>query len=1412
MKYLAVLVATRWGSSLGGINVFNTGLASGIASALRATGQCVCFVEEMPDSSVPQQGFSDLHVFSGEGESAVEEITSRLLSDYLSAPSTELLILGHDVKTGKLAVDVAKRIRTLAAFKVRSATVSHMDYVQYAGYKGRESAEVTKLFTEQRNLVASADLAFAVGPLLQQSFQSARAAGPSDGSQVAVLIPGSPLVKPEPLDESGQLRVFISGRLGGEDDAIKNGRLAMLALTDAYATGRSSGAPRWKSRGMLTAMGVDKPDDIGIERKEADAAARYFRLEALPYTDNQADILQHLKMAHIAMMPSWHEGFGLTGWEALCCGVPLICSMQSGLAQFLWETANLIPDFGLESILFVDLVGMDDNGEPSTTDRDALSDALLRMVKDYKYRKYAALKLAKRLNTDFTWLRCANDLLKHCGWTLSTSVLWSDRQEVAASSPKSDDVSEDELIDNAIYLSADDNGLSQWEEVCTALNTFSNRGKSAAKSDKPALSGKLENLCENLDRSFAKIPMSTAALPTRETGRLDVCWRLMAAAASVATTFSSFCSFLKRSIEREICEDSFLRREYFHYACKFSGEFNDRAENLAREKFSLMCGPHASDATLQVRLARLCTIFPTLQNVIPTYVSAENAFQVEYQSCMRLQSTPWKAIELIEKEPSLSASLLAISALKSASNAANIGHVLAFVEHYHGPLKPSWRGDKRLKAALLTASVNPEVVLEVLRGLAQDEEEAVRWAAIDIIFSPMLRQRLAATVASDEFEQTTRHIVRRLGEIVDIAVMSDGAHPWLQREFITLYANEHRNHRVQRNLAFTLDDFPRSRWLFGPSPDSLDKAQRTLHPEVLEARAAANSIIKRVLLVLPPIAFSENSDEPSAARTTTPPLGLGLIASHLATLGHDVYIADCHRFPALTRNVLTAARFFDVVGFNVVISTIRSSYRMMSHIKQDAALPAIVVGGPVPNLGAWAYAAQSIQEKRCWDFQIRSGAEENMARLVASIEGDLPWHEWPGVFANQESSLVAARGLASTRPSVLPDVPVSHEWKPLTMLDRRVFKGPSGYYEPNTTRATERGFHEAHVVMSRGCDWNCPFCTERKQLSSGEKRREVSDVIAEIRELTLSHPGLRIQFIDDNLLPQIAAPGNDSPIRKTTALEWTRAFLHGMTSLRQQSTGTLGWRGIFRLEDFLEYERELSDEDFIGLLIASGCRMLAFGVEHGNEEKRKKLKTSPTVSNDDIVSVFARLRSRGIHTKAYFMLGGWNETRKGMSETIDFALRCGATLAYFALFKDFVEAVRALHNEWTSDADGHARFLNYKQHYPDWDSLLQHAFCDAPKDASVAILSNVMASPFSESEMHDASTAYTNLSVLGFSFKDLVKYNDYHSDEGSAGTVLAKLTGGPVDEYLSVVNEAYLRFYLRLQFVQDYQALVADGY
>lgn len=1409
MGYVVVFLATRWGSELGGINVFNTGLAKGMTRILPKEGGCICYVEELPNGSSEVDGVH-LRQHLGNARDIADDIENFCFHSDGQHPRG-LLVVGHDVKTGKIAIDCVAALKSkIRGTEFMSAVISHMDYAAYGRKKGQTLDQVAARSRGQHETVAEADLAFAVGPLLESSFQVARKQGDAERKRVQKLVPGAADIRSQPEDESQALRFFVSGRLNREDDTIKNGCLSIEALLEAYKTQRDLGEKRWETRGQLFVYGVDQVKDASllaplIARAQNETA---FEIEPQPFSDDQEKMYVRLASSHVALMPSWHEGFGLTGWEALCAGVPLVCSRQSGLALLLNELRQQFPDVRIESVEYVNLAGSTIPGAPVPQDISTVAGALARIVKDYPRRKKAALLLAKRLKAEYTWERCAHELIVQTDWDLPSSVDWSIRKKVASRAAFNDvkGVEDGDIVSLALESCTDGHIERDWSVVCSALNYFSTLGKTKI-AERKLLLQQLETIGTALTQALSEqeSPEGGQVVPAiKDTGNLDLCWRYMAACSSVADKFREFSRMISQELLDTICSESFLQRELLYYVCRrFAKDFPHPSQTLAVKFLEPVQQLLDGNNLLQVRLARLAAVYPEILHVIEPKTQHQ-VYHDEAERCQRLLDLPHDVTTLLRKAPELAPTLLALSGLKPDVCRQSIDQALHFISDYQlGPVELSWRGDKRLYAGILTSGIPSRKLLKLLESMASDEEEAVRWAAVELAFSRTLRSRLEAAANADG-KGVFNGLLGRLGAIVDKAVKFDGGHPWLQREFLRLYAREHSQTAIEPTLPkFSIHDFPYSRQLFGLTIGT--RAEQLLgarHPEVRAERAAAQRIVKRVLLVLPPIETARQSRH-GASITSTPPLGLGLIASELSRRGHDVQLADCHRYPQLYEEISKNAYTFDLIGFNVVLSTVRSTHLLHKEIRQYTSRPLLVVGGPAAKLDAWRFSALDDDDRRTWDFAISNAEFENLKLLIDSLDTPGPWPVSRNLVANEDSQIVALRDVQQIPERDQPLISESWRSTPWIVpnIDRRIYQGPAGRYEPTKTRAASGILHEAHVVMSQGCDWNCTFCTERKSLSGGERRRSVDSVLNELDELSRSYSHLRIQFIDDNLLPQIAVA--DNIVSQAKAMDWADSFLRGLCTIGHKLHRPLGWRGIFRLEDFFCYEGKWSTGNFVALLAESGCRMLAFGVEHGDEDRRRRLKAGTTYGNREIADLFARLRAAGIHTKAYFMLGGKAETRESTEKTIAFALESGVTLAYFALYKEFVKATKELSHEVLPESEQAARFLTYSQLWLRWDDQLLNEPSGSPEGSQERV--HLAVSP-------EAVSCYRELADLGFRFQDIVKYNDFHSETGPSGSLLSQITWDSPSDYFRAIEEAYLRFYLRPKFVEDYKNLIASGY
>jgi radical SAM superfamily enzyme YgiQ (UPF0313 family)/glycosyltransferase involved in cell wall biosynthesis len=1385
------VVASEWGGTKGGINVFNKSL---VEALWRVVGSDVEVFSVVQQTSLPANlGSSPRFLsYSGDAESLAKAINAAVFASADLAPQS-VTIVGHDVHTGGHALGArdilkAKQINCLAAI------VCHMEYRAYQNYKERTQPAILTKAEEQQRHIEEADHVFAVGPLLKQAFQRLR-------TTVHEIIPGFPegLAPSDTQNPSDALKFFFSGRIDAENDRVKNGSVALRALYEAYSRNAGSSDTRWRQRGTFVAYGFPASEadrswfSEGLDRARL---GTYLTLALENYSD-RATLFDQLRDSHIALMPSMHEGFGLSGWEAVCAGIPLICSRHSGLAAFLESRFAVEHDLPQESVLLVGLSGEND-------DVATLAGKIVEATQNYERRRHHARKLADYLAKHHSWDECARSVASALGLAPMGSPHWQARRHRSQAALARRDDAGEEPLRHASQLAGDGQALNEWSVICTALNYLSDVAKNQNYQSLDDARTSLAQLAKGIEAAYG--PDLAQEPQMRCAGRFDVAWRYMAAASNIGTSLKTFVESIPAPMMAEIKGDSFLRRELLHYAMKYSGEFGAGSQYFANNFFGDILQYAAKDPALQTRVARLKATFPSLDQVATLDAAKHKVYSREQDLCAQVKLRALDLNDLVSTSRELGPTALALATLDPTMRERGIDQLFETWEEHGGSApEPEWRGDKLLRAALLATVVHPEALIGFIEALAEDEEEALRWAAIDLAFSPALRTRLIRASQCGAIDQSPLQLRRRLGAVVDRAVSNGDFHPWMQREFLSRFHREHRE-PVMENIddRFAASDFPVARQLFGPPfGQAGDWRFRRLHPEVEASARKLREHLQRILLVLPPISLDRRTGKVSP--TSTPPMGLGMVGGQLLAQGHDVYLADCHRTPQFSEIVIADAHEFEWVGFNAVLPTLRSVYAMACAIKRRANSPAVVIGGPAVNARAFSNGAMNDEEHACWDFEIYAKPEVNFPRLVAEIprqQATLP----VGIYANERSRLVIGAGHTLSDPRRRVDT--SHEWPDQVRLDRRIFATPQGDYEPQPTRAIDSAVVEAHVVMSRGCDWNCTFCTERREQSGGEQRRPISSVKQELQELARQHVNLRVQFVDDNVLPQLAAVPAGDRVARAKALEWADHFLEVIADIRSQSNGKFGWRGIFRVEDFIAYEND--NPAFVERLLDTGCRMLAFGIEHGNEVKRRKMKVGASATNQEFAELFARLRAVGIHSKAYFILGGPKETEASSEETISFAIRSGVSLAYFALYKEFVPAVGALRSEQPSGSNAHSKYSAYEQLDIQWDDTIRGAY-ENPRDLALQrLLSGV--DQHSEVSAEQAVGIYKQLSQLGFRFSDLVKYADHHAQTVPASEVLNKVNFKDQARFEDKVAAAYIKFYLREDFVDTYKDLLANGY
>ncbi|MBK7236167.1 MAG: glycosyltransferase family 4 protein [Sterolibacteriaceae bacterium] len=163
-------------------------------------------------------------------------------------------------------------------------------------------------------------------------------------------------------------------------------------------------------------------------------AGRVINLHALPYTQDRQELNAELSSASVALMPSWHDGFGLVAWEAIAAGVPLIVSRHSGVYRLLEDDH---PGVGPGCVYAIDVRGTVDFPFFHEDDLEAVVGALKDVAKDPDQARRKAARLREEVGRH-TWAACAEQAIEPFQWMLQKgSIVATARSEPSVVAPPS---------------------------------------------------------------------------------------------------------------------------------------------------------------------------------------------------------------------------------------------------------------------------------------------------------------------------------------------------------------------------------------------------------------------------------------------------------------------------------------------------------------------------------------------------------------------------------------------------------------------------------------------------------------------------------------------------------------------------------------------------------------------------------------------------------------------------------------------------------------------------------------------------------------------------------------------------------------------------------------------------------------
>jgi anaerobic magnesium-protoporphyrin IX monomethyl ester cyclase len=367
----------------------------------------------------------------------------------------------------------------------------------------------------------------------------------------------------------------------------------------------------------------------------------------------------------------------------------------------------------------------------------------------------------------------------------------------------------------------------------------------------------------------------------------------------------------------------------------------------------------------------------------------------------------------------------------------------------------------------------------------------------------------------------------------------------------------------------------------------------------------------KILLVNPPVGFSYYS-----MGLSRPPLGLAYMAA-LLTDTHHVEIVDFNIEKGSWKHKSYAD--FDIVGISA--DTARYSVAMKIARLAKAAGATVVMGGPHVSF----FDTDALQSGAV-DYIVRNEGEYSFRSLVKFLSHEIPIAEVPGL------SYVADGKIVRT-----PNPPFITDLDSLPLPARELL--PLRRYKEKID-----GRPMTTMITSRGCPFNCNFCSSSQFSGVRWRPRSVEGIFEEMELLYRKYDYKAINFIDDNFTL--------NPDRAVRISE--RIIASGLD---------VYWEAMSHVETVVK------NPGMVKTMARSGLKWMFLGFESGSQEILNEYGKKSTVQ--DAKKAVDILHEHGVKIIGAFILGALGDNERTMKETIDLAKSLNPSRAQFSLLTPY---------------------------------------------------------------------------------------------------------------------------------------------
>jgi anaerobic magnesium-protoporphyrin IX monomethyl ester cyclase len=351
-----------------------------------------------------------------------------------------------------------------------------------------------------------------------------------------------------------------------------------------------------------------------------------------------------------------------------------------------------------------------------------------------------------------------------------------------------------------------------------------------------------------------------------------------------------------------------------------------------------------------------------------------------------------------------------------------------------------------------------------------------------------------------------------------------------------------------------------------------------------------------------------------------PPLSIMYLAAVLEEMGVEVSVLDQ---PAMGLTVEETARWAekenpDVLGFSTLTSSGKTAALISTKVKEKNPHVTTVFG----NHHATFNAERILRKYASVDIVARGEGERTIAELANCLKNGGDLREVRGIHFRNNGKIVAA-----------PDQPLITDLDSLPFPDRKLVNVEYHCVIAGANIAPKKF---TSIVTSRGCVYNCRFCSCTEIAQNRWRPRSAENTVEELQFLA-SEGYKQIIFVDD-------------------------AFTMNPKRVIEICRGIR--REKLDLEWICEGRVDICAYGMLHEMVRAGCRVLYLGIENANQRILNYYNKRITPKQSETAVKTAK--KAGVDVVAgSFIIGAPDETREEMWNTVKFAQRVPIDIPQF---------------------------------------------------------------------------------------------------------------------------------------------------